>query len=109
MWVDDPSDPRVDGRNMPVNSGGGFDRSPCGTGTSARLAVLHPGGKLTVGQEYVNSSVLGTVYRARITGLVKVGEVPAVIPEITGRAWITGRSELWSDPTDPLAAGFLLQ
>lgn len=108
MWVDDPDDARIDGRNMPVNQAGGFDRSPCGTGTSARLAVLHAAGKLAVGKEYVNSGILGTVYHARIVETVEVAGVPAVIPEITGGAWLIGRSELWIDRADPLAAGFLL-
>lgn len=108
MWVDDPPDPRVNGRNMPVNRAGAFDRSPCGTGTSARLAVLHAAGELAVGREYVNSGVLGTVYRARIAATTEVAGTRAVVPEITGSAWITGRSELWIDPADPLAAGFLL-
>lgn len=108
MWVDDPPGPGVDGRNMPVNSAGAFDRSPCGTGTSARLAVLQAAGKLGVGDEYVNSGVLGTVYRARIAATTDVAGTPAVIPEITGSAWVTGRADLWADPSDPLAAGFLL-
>lgn len=108
MWIDDPRAPGIDGRNMPVNRAGAFDRSPCGTGTSARLAVLHAAGQLEVGDEYVNSGVIGTVYRARITATTKVGETVAVVPEITGSAWLTGRSELWVDPTDPVAAGFLL-
>lgn len=108
MWVDDPADARVDGRNMPVNRAGGFDRSPCGTGTSARLAVLHAAGRLTVGEEYVNSGILGTVYHARIVETTDVAGVAAVIPEIAGSAWLTGRSELWIDRADPLGAGFLL-
>jgi proline racemase len=108
MWIDDPLDPTVDGRNMPVNRAGAFDRSPCGTGTSARLAVLHATGELAVGEEYVNSGVLGTVYRARIARTIEVAGTEAVVPEITGSAWLTGRAELWSDRTDPLASGFLL-
>lgn len=108
MWVDDPRLPGIDGRNMPVNRAGAFDRSPCGTGTSARLAVLHAAGELGVGEEFVNSGVIGTVYRARISATTTVAGTPAVVPEITGSAWLTGRSELWVDPTDPVAAGFLL-
>lgn len=108
MWVDDPRAPGIDGRNMPVNRAGAFDRSPCGTGTSARLAVLHAAAQLAVGEDYVNSGVIGTVYRARIAATTTVAETVAVVPEITGSAWLTGRSELWVDPTDPVAAGFLL-
>ncbi|MBV9165460.1 MAG: proline racemase family protein [Solirubrobacterales bacterium] len=108
MWTDDPVDSWVDGRNMPVNRAGAFDRSPCGTGTSARLAVLHATGELAVGEEYVNSGVLGTVYRARIAHTTQVAGHEAVVPEITGSAWLTAHAELWCDRTDPLASGFLL-
>lgn len=108
MWFDDPASPQIDGRNMPVNRAGAVDRSPCGTGTSARLAVLNARGELKVGQEYVNSGVLGTVYHARIARTAEVAGTPAVVPEIVGSAWLTGRSELWIDAADPLAEGFLL-
>ena len=108
MWFDDPVGLAADGRNMPVNIAGNFDRSPCGTGTSARLAVLHAAGRLEVGQRYVNSSVLGTTYEARILSTTTIGETTAVVPEITGSAWVTGRAERWAEPTDPLAEGFLL-
>ncbi len=107
MWFDDPP-PHADGRNMPVNIAGGFDRSPCGTGTSARLAVLHEVGELGVGDTYVNAGVLGTVYRGRVAAITTVGPIQAVVPEITGSAWITGRAELWVEDDDPLGEGFLL-
>jgi proline racemase len=107
MWIDQaPSG--ADGRNMPVNAAGAFDRSPCGTGTSARLALLHANGSLKPGQPFVNAGVLGTTYTGRIAELTTVGTYAAVVPEITGSAWLTGASELWVDPTDPLGDGFLL-
>lgn len=107
MWFDDPP-PHADGRNMPVNVAGAFDRSPCGTGTSARLAVLHHEAALGVGQTYVNAGVLGTVYRGRIASETVVGTQQAIIPEITGSAWITGNADLWVADDDPLGDGFLL-
>jgi proline racemase len=107
MWFDDPP-AHADGRNMPVNVAGSFDRSPCGTGTSARLAVLHHQGALAVGETYVNASVLGTVYEARIAAETSVGPYDAVVPEITGSAWITGRAELVAVDDDPVADGYLL-
>jgi proline racemase len=107
MWYDDPP-PHADGRNMPVNIAGGFDRSPCGTGTSARLAVLHDAGELGVGDTYVNAGVLGTVYRGRVAGVTTVGPIHAIVPEITGSAWTTGRAELWFEDDDPVGDGFLL-
>ena len=108
MWFDDPVGVVADGRNMPVNIAGNFDRSPCGTGTSAWLAVMHAAGRLDVGRNYVNSSVLGTTYEARILSTTTIRGTTAVIPEITGSAWVTGRAERWAELTDPLAEGFLL-
>jgi proline racemase len=107
MWTDEPP-PGADGLNMAVNSAGAFDRSPCGTGTSARLALLHAHADLDVGVPYVNASVLGTTYTGRIADTTTIGGYDAIIPEITGSAWMTGRGDLWVDPRDPLADGFML-
>jgi proline racemase len=87
---------------------GWLDRSPCGTGTSAKLAALHARGELGVGQEFVNRSVIGTRFGGRIVAETEVGGVPAVIPEITGRAWITGMGQYVLDPDDPFPEGFAL-
>lgn len=107
MWVDEPSDPDVDGLNLPVNAVGEFDRSPCGTGTSARLAVLHASGQLAVGVQYVNSGIAGGRYRARILDVIPLANTQGIVPEITGSAWLTGNVELWADPRDPFAKGLL--
>ncbi len=87
---------------------GWLDRSPCGTGTSAKLAQLHARGELGVGEEFVNRSVIGTRFGARIVEETSVGGLPAVIPEITGRAWITATGQYLLDPEDPFPAGFAL-
>jgi proline racemase len=87
---------------------GWFDRSPCGTGTSARMAQLHARGELKVGDEFVNESFIGTRFTGRLLGETTVGDVPGVLPSITGRAWITGTAQYMLDPTDPFSAGFLL-
>jgi proline racemase len=87
---------------------GWLDRSPCGTGTSARLALLHDAGELGVGEPFVNESVLGTRFTGRIVAETEVAGVPAVVPEITGRAWITGMGQYLLDPEDPFPAGFVL-
>jgi proline racemase len=87
---------------------GWLDRSPCGTGTSARLAQLHARGELGVGEEYVNRSVIGTRFAARIVEETEVAGLPAVVPEISGRAWITGMGQYMLDPEDPFPAGFAL-
>jgi proline racemase len=87
---------------------GWLDRSPCGTGTSAKLAALHARGELGVGEEFVNRSVIGTRFTGRVVEETEVGGLPAVVPEIRGRAWITGRGEYVLDPDDPFPAGFSL-
>jgi proline racemase len=87
---------------------GWLDRSPCGTGTSAKLAALHARGDLGVGEEFVNRSVIGTRFTGRIVEETEVGDLPAIVPEIRGRAWITGRGEYVLDPEDPFPAGFSL-
>jgi proline racemase len=87
---------------------GWLDRSPCGTGTSARLAQLHARGEIGVGEPFVSESVLGTRFTGRIVQETTVGDLPAVVPEITGRAWITGMGQYLLDPEDPFPAGFVL-
>jgi proline racemase len=87
---------------------GWFDRSPCGTGTSARMAQLHARGELDVGREFVNESIIGTRFIGRIADTTTVGGRPAIVPTVTGRAWITGVGTYLLDPDDPFPAGFLL-
>jgi proline racemase len=87
---------------------GWIDRSPCGTGTSAKLAALHARGELPVGEVFVNRSLIGTRFTGRIVEETEVGGLPAIVPEISGRAWITGRGEYVLDPEDPFPAGFSL-
>jgi proline racemase len=87
---------------------GWLDRSPCGTGTSAKLAALHARGELGPGEQFVSESVIGTTFRARIVEETEVAGLPAVVPEITGRAWITGMAQYVLDPEDPFPAGFAL-
>jgi proline racemase len=87
---------------------GWLDRSPCGTGTSARLAQLHARGALGVGDAFVSESVLGTRFTGRIVEETEVAGLPAIVPEITGRAWITGMGQYLLDPEDPFPAGFRL-
>jgi proline racemase len=87
---------------------GWLDRSPCGTGTSARLAQLHARGELAVGDSFVNESLIGTRFTGRIAGATTVGGGPAIVPEITGRAWITAMGQYLLDAEDPFPAGFSL-
>lgn len=85
---------------------GWFDRSPCGTGTSARMAQLHARGELPLQTPFVNESLISTTFTGMLVGRTMVGDLPAVIPEITGRAWVTGTAQWMLDPTDPFPAGF---
>ncbi len=95
-------------RNAVVVAPAGLDRSPCGTGTSARLANLHARGRLGVGETFGHESIIGTLFTGRIAAVTQVAGTPAVVPEITGRAWMMGRATLSLDPTDPFPGGFLL-
>jgi proline racemase len=87
---------------------GWFDRSPCGTGTSARMAQLHARGELAVGADFVNESIIGSRFVGRLVDTTTVGDRPGVIPAVTGRAWVTGMGQYLLDPTDPFPTGFQL-
>jgi proline racemase len=87
---------------------GWLDRSPCGTGTSARLAQLHARGELAVGDTFVNESIIGTRFTGRVAEQTTVAGRPAIVPEITGRAWITAMGQYLLDAEDPFPAGFAL-
>jgi proline racemase len=97
-----------DGRNATVVKPGRLDRSACGTATCARLAILRERGHLDVGEDYVHESIISTTFTGRIVRLADVGGHRAVVPSITGRAWITGLHQLGRDPDDPLGRGFTL-
>jgi proline racemase len=119
-----PEDPRIAGcrhviffepgrdgahaRNATAIHPGWLDRSPCGTGTSARMAALHASGDLALGEPFVNESLIGTRFTGRLLEETRVGDLPAVIPEITGRAWVTGMGQYLLDAEDPFPAGFAL-
>ncbi|MDA2813955.1 proline racemase family protein [Nocardiopsis sp. RSe5-2] len=98
----------ADARNAMVIHPGWFDRSPCGTGTSARMAQLHARGELPLGRDFVNESLIGTRFTGRLIETTDVGGLPAVVPTITGRAWITGMGQYLLDPRDPFPRGFTL-
>ncbi|MER5390325.1 proline racemase family protein [Saccharopolyspora sp. NPDC002686] len=87
---------------------GWFDRSPCGTGTSARMAQLHARGELALDTDFTNESFIGTTFVGRLVEETEVGGRPAVVPTITGRAWVTGTAQYMLDPSDPFPAGFEL-
>lgn len=85
---------------------GALDRSPCGTGTCARMAVLHAKGRLPLGQDFRHEGILGTVFTGRLLERTRVGQYDAVVPTLGGQAWITGMSTYVLDPSDPFPEGF---
>jgi proline racemase len=95
-------------RNATAIHPGWLDRSPCGTGTSARMAALHARGQLALGQEFVNESIIGSRFTGRVIEEVNVGSTPAIVAEVSGRAWVTGMGQYLLDPTDPFPTGFVL-
>ena len=103
-----PGSTEKQSRHAMVISPGWFDRSPCGTGTSARMAQLHARGLMGVGDEFINESFIGTRFIGRIVEKTEVAGVPAIVPTITGRAWITGIGQYVLSDDDPFPAGFLV-
>jgi proline racemase len=95
-------------RNAVIVAPGRIDRSPCGTGTSARLAVLHARGQLGPGQGFIHESIIGSRFDATIAAEVEVGGRPGIVPTIAGQAWITGVFQHGVDPSDPFRHGFTL-
>ena len=85
-----------------------IDRSPCGTGTCARMAVLHARGDLAVGQRFISESIIGTRFVGQIVEETRVGGAQAIIPQVTGRAHLTGFHQFVLDPDDPFPGGFSL-
>lgn len=94
--------------NAVVVSPGRMDRSPCGTGTSARLAVLHAKGLLQTGEEFIHESIIGSTFSSSVLSTTTVGDYPAVVPTVAGTAWISGIYQMGLDPTDPFPTGFTL-
>ncbi|MFF2289392.1 proline racemase family protein [Peribacillus butanolivorans] len=95
-------------RNTVVFGRGQIDRSPCGTGTSAKMAILHKKGKLELGQKFVHESIINSTFTGRIVGETTVEEYSAVIPEISGKAWITSFNQFVLEDSDPYVEGFCL-
>jgi len=87
---------------------GRVDRSPCGTGSSANLATLSARGQVTPGDQLISRSTIGGEFKVELLGLTEVGDRAAVLPRITGRAWVYGMHQIGVDPDDPLADGFML-
>jgi proline racemase len=108
IFTGPPSSDAADLRNVTIFAEAEVDRSPCGTGTGAVMAVLAAMGLLGPEQTFTHESIIGTTFRGRVVGESMVGDLPAIVPEIEGEAFITGESTFIIDEADPLRHGFRL-
>ncbi|MGX9119016.1 4-hydroxyproline epimerase [Mesorhizobium sp. BHbsci] len=109
LWTGAPTDSRADARNAVFYGDKAIDRSPCGTGTSARMAQLHAKGKLRTGDDFVHESIIGSLFKGRVEKEVTVADKPAIIPSIGGWARMTGLNTIFIDDRDPFAHGFVVK
>jgi 4-hydroxyproline epimerase len=108
MWCDKPKTEGADARNAVFYGDKAIDRSPCGTGSSARMAQLVAKGRLKVGDTFVHESIIGTLFNCKVEREARVGNLPAIMPSIGGWARVTGHNTIYVDDRDPLAHGFIL-
>ena len=109
LWTGKPTDPEADARNAVFYGDKAIDRSPCGTGTSARMAQLHAKGKLKAGDSFVHESIIGSLFKGKVEKDVTVAGKPAIIPSIGGWARMTGLNTIFIDDRDPFAHGFVVK
>ena len=107
-FYSDANTPTADCRNTVVVPPGGIDRSPCGTGTSAKVAALYTKGELALHQQFIHESIVGSLFYARVLKQTQVDHWPAVIPQISGSAWVTGFHHFVLNDLDEHNTGFLL-
>jgi 4-hydroxyproline epimerase len=108
MWTGKPRSPVADSRNAVFYGERGIDRSPCGTGTSARMAQLASRGELETGDRFVHESIIGSLFTGRVEAPASIGEQEGIVPSIEGWARVTGKNQIIIDTRDPYAHGFLL-
>ncbi|OHV67700.1 hydroxyproline-2-epimerase [Mesorhizobium sp. LCM 4577] len=108
LWTGKPKKAEADARNAVFYGDKAIDRSPCGTGTSARMAQLHAKGKLKEGDSFVHESIIGSLFKGRVEKEVSVAGKPAIIPSIGGWARMTGLNTIFIDDRDPFAHGFIV-
>lgn len=106
LWADSTGGPDTDGRNAVFYGDKAIDRSPCGTGTSARMAQLWARGRLKPGDTFVHESIIRSRFIGGVAEATTIAGTPAIVPTIEGRAWATGHSQIWVDDTDPFWRGF---
>jgi len=108
MWCDAPRNKQADARNAVFYGDKAIDRSPCGTGSSARMAQLFARGTLKCGDHFVHESIIGTLYNCKVESVGKIGEILCIYPSIGGWSRITGHNTIYIDDRDPFAHGFQL-
>ncbi|MCE8509786.1 4-hydroxyproline epimerase [Ruegeria pomeroyi] len=108
LWTGQPTQPGADARNAVFYGDKAIDRSPCGTGTSARMAQLAARGDLRVGDDFVHESIIGSLFHGRVEAAAEVGGRPGIIPSIGGWARVTGFNTIFIDARDPYAHGFVV-
>ena len=109
IFIDEAHQPAHHSRNVCVFADGEVDRCPTGTGVSARAAIHYARGQLALNEPFIVESILGTTFRGSVVETIQFGSYAAVIPEVTGDAYITGRAEWLVNPADPLKNGFILR
>jgi len=108
LWTGAPKDKNADARNAVFYGDKAIDRSPCGTGTSARMAQWAAKGKLKVGDTFIHESIIGSLFKGQIAAPCQIGNYPAILPSIEGWARMTGYNTIFIDDRDPYAHGFQL-
>jgi 4-hydroxyproline epimerase len=106
LWAGKPLSETSTARNAVFYGEQAIDRSPCGTGTSARMAQWHAKGLLKPGEDFVHESIIGSIFRGRIESVTTCGSFPAIVPSVEGWARITGYNTIIIDDEDPYAHGF---
>ena len=109
LWTGKPVHPEADARNAVFYGDKAIDRSPCGTGTSARMAQLHAKGRLKAGDSFVHESIIGSLFKGRVEKETSVANKPAIVPSIGGWARQTGLNTIFIDDRDPFAHGFVVK
>ena len=109
LWTGAPIDPEAQARNAVFYGDKAIDRSPCGTGTSARMAQLAAKGRLKVGDSFVHESIIGSMFKGRVVDKAKVGNYDAIIPSVEGWARVTGYNTIFIDDRDPYKHGFVVK
>ena len=109
IFTDVSKNPSHHSRHVCIFAEGEMDRSPTGTGVSARAAILHAKGKIKLGESIIIESIIGSTFSVKVVTTTTFGNYDAVIPEVSGNAYITGKNTFWINPEDPLKNGFVLR